>query len=147
MRKPSTTIMLTTEERQKLKETTRTRTAPYRAVQRARLILLAAEGMANKAIAKEVGLSRAMVVQWRQRFVQSRLEGLQDAPRPGPKPRYDKDTERRILAQLDTPPPAGHNSWTGKLVAHALGDVSCHTRSGGYSGSMAYTCSGAAVGV
>lgn len=118
--------MLTKEEKQRLEETTRTRTAPYRAVQRARLILLAAEGMANTAIAREVELSRAMVVQWRQRFAQSRLEGLQDAPRSGPKPKYDKTTEHRIMAQLDTPPPTGRSNWTGKLLAQALGDISSH---------------------
>jgi transposase len=126
MRKSNTVIMLTKEEKQRLEETTRTRTAPYRAVQRARLILLAAEGMANTAIAREVELSRAMVVQWRQRFAQSRLEGLQDAPRSGPKPKYDKTTEHRIMAQLDTPPPTGRSNWTGKLLAQALGDISSH---------------------
>lgn len=118
--------MLTTEERQKLEETARTRTAPYRAVQRARLILLAADGMANTTIAREVELSRAMVVQWRQRFAKSRLEGLEDVPRPGPTPKYDKTTERRILSHLDTPPPIGHSSWAGKLLALTLGDVSSH---------------------
>ncbi len=102
----------------------RSRTAPYRAAQRARLILLAADGMANKAIAKEVGLSRAMVVRRRQRFIESRLGALEDAPRAGKTPRYGKDTERRILSVLDTAPPAGRSSWTGALLAGELGDVS-----------------------
>jgi transposase len=126
MRKPSVTILLTTEERQTLEERTRMRTAPYRMVQRARLVLLAAEGMTNKAIAQEVKLSRAMVVQWRKRFAQSRLEGLKDVPRRGPRPQYGEATERRILAQLDTSPPTGYATWTGKLLAQALGDVSSH---------------------
>jgi transposase len=90
------------------------------------LILLAAEGMANSAIAREVGLSRAMVVKWRQRFARSRLDGLRDAPRLGPVPRYDSATERRILAQLDAAPPDGYSIWTGKLLSEALGDVSSH---------------------
>jgi transposase len=124
MRKPSDVIMLTTEEREELGEVVRTRTAPFRKVQRARLLLLAADGMANKAIAQEVGLSRAMVVRRRQRFLESRLDALEDAPRSGKKPRYDRNTERRILALLDTDPPAGYGSWTGTLVAHQLGDVS-----------------------
>ncbi len=124
MRRPLTVIMLTTEERKRLEETVRSRTAPYRKVQRARLILLAADGMANKAIAKEVGLSRAMVVGRRQRFAESRLEALEDAPRSGKPPRYSKDTERRILAMLDTAPPSGRGSWTGALLARELGDVS-----------------------
>src|SRR5271165_1775728 len=41
-------------------------------------------------------------------------------------PRYDENTRRRVLDQLDQPPPAGHGSWTGALVAKALGDVSKH---------------------
>jgi len=117
---------LTADERKGLEETVRTRTAPYRAVQRARLILLAADGMANTAIAPEVDLSRAMVVQWRQRFAKSGLDGLRDALRPGPAPKYDSVTERRILNQLDIAPPTGYSSWTGKLLAQALGDVSPH---------------------
>lgn len=124
MRKSKIEIKLTVEEKQKLEETMRMRTAPFRAVQRARLILLAAEGMENKAIAREVGLSRSMVAQWRQRFADYRIGGLNDAPRSGKKPRYGKDMERRILALLDTDPPAGYGSWTGTLVAHQLGDVS-----------------------
>jgi transposase len=124
MRKPSNVIMLTTEERKELGEVVRTRTAPFRKVQRARLVLLAADGMANKAIAQEVGLSRAMVVRRRQRFLESRLDALEDAPRSGKKPRYGRDTERRILTLLDTDPPVGYSSWTGTLVARQLGDVS-----------------------
>ena len=68
MRTCKTTITLTTEQQQELETTVRTRTAPYRAVQRARLVLLAAEGRPNTEIAQEVGLSRARVVRWRQRF-------------------------------------------------------------------------------
>jgi len=126
MRRPDVKIVLTTAERNSLEETIRTRTAPYRAVQRARIVLLAAEGMANTAIAREVGLSRAMVVQWRQRFARSRLDGLNDAPRPGRAPKYDSTTERRIMTQLDAAPPPGYSSWTGKLLSEALGDVSPH---------------------
>jgi transposase len=124
MRKSKVEIKLTMEERQKLEEITRTRTAPFRAVQRARLILLAAEGMENKTIAQEIRLSRVMVIQWRKRFAESRLEGLEDTPRSGKKPRYTQDTERRILSLLDTDPPSGYASWNGNLVAQQLGDVS-----------------------
>jgi transposase len=124
MRKTKVEIELTVEEKQKLEETVRMRTAPYRAVQRARIVLLAAEGMENKTIAREVNLSRSMVAQWRKRFAESRIEGLQDAPRSGKTPRYSKDTERRILALLDDEPPTRYSSWTGPLVASQLGDVS-----------------------
>lgn len=125
MRK-ATVIELTSGERENLETVVRTRTAEQRMVQRARLVLLAAEGMANKTIAREVRLSRAMVVQWRQRFAQSRLAGLSDRSRPGRMPKYDATTERRILAKLDSAPPKGRSNWTGRLVAEALGDVSPH---------------------
>lgn len=126
MRTCKTAITLTTEQRQELESKVRTRTAPYRAVQRARLVLLAAEGRANTAIAQEIGLSRARVVQWRQRFAREGLKGLEDEPRPGKPRRYDEATERRILAKLDDPAPDGYTTWTGSLVAKALGDVPAH---------------------
>jgi transposase len=124
MRKSKVEIKLTMEEKQQLEEITRTRTAPYRSVQRARLVLLAAEGMENKVIAQEIRLSRTMVVQWRKRFAESRLEGLTDTPRSGKIPRYNEETERRILSLLDADPPAGYANWNGNLVARQLGDVS-----------------------
>lgn len=124
MRRAETIIKLTDTQRAELEGVVRTRTAPQREVQRARLALLAAEGMANTAIAREVGLSRAMVVQRRRRFAREGLAALRDAPRSG-KPRcYDQTTQQRILAQLDAPPPVGATSWSGPLLAKALGDVS-----------------------
>lgn len=124
MRRAETIIKLTDMQRADLEGVVRTRTAPQREVQRARLALLAAEGMANTAIAREVGLSRAMVVQRRQRFAREGLAGLRDAPRSGKPSRYDQTTQQRILAQLDAPPPTGAASWSGPLLAKALGDVS-----------------------
>lgn len=124
MRRAETAITLIESEQKALEAVVRTRTAPHRRVQRARLVLLAAGGMTNTAIGREVRLSRSQVVLWRQRFARGRLAGLEDAPRPGKPKRYNKTTEQRVLAQLDALPPAGHTSWSGPLVAKALGDVS-----------------------
>jgi transposase len=124
MKKSKVEINLTTEERQKLEEITQTDKATFREVQRARLILLASEGMENKRISQKIGLSRWMVIQWRQRFAKDRLEGLKDTPRSGKKPRYNQETERRILSLLDNDPPAGYTNWNGNLMARQLGDVS-----------------------
>ena len=60
------------------------------------------------------------------RFALAGLVGLQDAPRTGAVRRYGPATERKILAKLDEPPPSGHATWTGALVARALGEVSKH---------------------
>ena len=65
-----------------------------------------------------------MVSKWRLRFASDRLAGLGDAPRSGKPRTYREDTDRRILAVLDRPPPVGFARWTAPLIAHDLGDVS-----------------------
>jgi hypothetical protein len=60
---------------------------------------------------------------WRARFAGEGLAGLDDKVRPGPRPKYSQQTDRRILALLDQPPPQGYARWTGPLIAAALGDV------------------------
>jgi len=126
VRKPDDVILLTTEERKNLEVIAHTPNAPCRVSQRAGIILLAAEDIANKAIARKLGVSRATVVLWRKRYARSRLEGLQDIPGRGPKPKYGEAADHRILAMLDIHPPKRHDRWTGKLLAQALGDVSPH---------------------
>jgi transposase len=119
-------IILTDEERSKLESLVRKTTSEQRAVQRARIVLEAATGKASKEIALALNLRAATVSKWRTRFCRDRIAGLEDAPRPGKTARYDETTEKRILSQLDMVPPAGYASWTGGLVAKALGDVSPH---------------------
>jgi transposase len=98
MRRAETVITLSEQEREQSEAAVRMRPPSQRDVQRARLALPAAEGMANTAIAREVGLSRARVVVWRQRFARERLAGLHDSPRSGAPRQYDETTERRIYA-------------------------------------------------
>lgn len=65
---------------------------------------------------------KATLSKWRTRFARESMAGLMDKARPGAVRKYDESTERRILTQLDEPPPPGHTTWTGKVVAQALGD-------------------------
>jgi transposase len=78
----------------------------------------------NQQIAETLQTREARVSKWRSRFARDRMNGLQDDPRSGKLAKYDESTERRILAKLDDPPLDGHATWTGRLVAKALGDVS-----------------------
>lgn len=126
MSKHATPITMTSEEQHTLKSWVRSATTEQRLALRGRIILAAAMGHDTHAIARDLHVRPATVSKWRTRFASHRLAGLNDAPRPGAKRRYDKGTERRILAQLDQPPPSGHATWTGSLVARALGDVSKH---------------------
>ena len=121
MPKQAVSVILTTEERKTLEALASSRTAPYRQVQRARLILLAAEGMTNTAIAKEVDLSRGMVVQWRQRFIRDRLSGLVDQPRPG-RPLVYTDADRLLVVETAcTKKPPGETHWSVRSLAKATG--------------------------
>ena len=119
-------IELTEEEGKELESWVRKGTMEQRMVQRARIVLESAAGKTTKGVAVILGLRAATVSKWRTRFSQRGIAGLADAPRPGKRAKYDRTTEKRILAQLDAPPPAGYATWTGRLVAKTLGDVSAH---------------------
>ena len=122
----ATEIKLSEEEQQILKSWVNKGTMEQRLVERARIILEAAKGRTTTEIAYILRKRPATISKWRTRFFRDRIGGLEDAPRPGKTAKYDKETEKRILSQLDAPTPAGYASWTGKLVAKALGNVSQH---------------------
>ena len=60
---------------------------------------------------------------WRGRYASQGLAGLTEKQRPGRVRKYTSATERRVLAVLERPPPAGFGRWTGELIAADLGDV------------------------
>lgn len=119
-------IKLSEEQRGLLESWIRKETMEQRMVQRARIVLESGAGRATKEIARNLRLRCTTVSKWRNRFYREGLVGLNDARRPGKKAKYDQGTEQRILAQLDAPPPGGRTTWTGQLLARALGDVSAH---------------------
>jgi len=82
-RKSPFEIILTGEERDRLRSLARKYTAPYRDVIRAQVILLAADGLENKEIGKKLNLPRKTVSKWRKRFFYKRQRGLVDEPRAG----------------------------------------------------------------
>jgi len=119
-------INLTIEDQKELELLSRKGTSEQRMVQRARMILDCATGKTTREVATTLSLRTATVSKWRNRFARSGMAGLMDAPRPGKAAIYDDATEKRMLAHLDSPPPAGYATWTGRLLAKALGDVSPH---------------------
>jgi transposase len=126
MGKKATAIVLSEKERKQLSSLTRAGTTEQRLAERAHMILAAAEGRATVQIAAEMNTRPARVSKWRNRFALDGIEGLKDASRTGAPPQYGRETERRILAVLDESPPKGFATWTGRLIAERLGDVSAH---------------------
>src|SRR5205814_6750855 len=116
-------VRLKTKVRKVLEARCRAPRTPQRDVKRARIVLLAAAGRSTRSIAEEVGVQPRIVSNWRRRFADHGLDGLEDRPRAGKQPIYGKATNKRILALLDKPPPAGYARWTGPLLAKALVDV------------------------
>jgi transposase len=106
-------VRLTPEDRLVLEARLRAPTSEQRDVVRARIVLLAAEGRSTRSIAAAVGVMPFTVSTWRGRYAREGLAGLSDRPRPGPTPKYDAETGRRILAVLECPAPAGFARWTG----------------------------------
>jgi transposase len=120
----ATPIELTEDERAELERLARSTKTEYRRRQRARIVLLAADGLATRAIARTIGCTIGTASKWRVRYAERRLAGLDETGDRGSKPKYTDEAGRRILRVLDDPPPAGFSRWTGKLIAQVLGDVS-----------------------
>jgi transposase len=99
-------------------------TTPQRDVNRARIILAAAEGVSSRQIAMRVGMHESHIAMWRQRFLAQGLEGLCDAPRPGRVPTYDAIDRVKVVAlatsQRDPDDPVAH--WTYQDIADELRD-------------------------
>ena len=119
--RPKKPIELTDRVRSDLEAITRSRTLPAALVRRARIVLLAAEGMYNTEIGKHVGLSGSMVGYWRKRFLAQGIEGLGDEPRPGgPRSICDEKIASLVRKTLRTKPKAGSH-WTCRTMAEAVG--------------------------
>jgi transposase len=98
----------------------RARSQPLLA-RRARVVLASAEGLDNYAVAKKLRCSKGMVGKWRARFLQSRLEGLYDEPRPGaPRQIGDDQVEQIVIRTLESTP-RGQTHWSTRELAKASG--------------------------
>lgn len=115
--RPKLPVTLTNEEHEQLKSLASSRSLPSGLVTRARIVLLASQGVTNTAIARKVGMSLQSVCKWRQRYLQQGLSGLHDELRPG-RPRTISDEKVALLVQktLKTKPEDGTH-WTIRSIA------------------------------
>jgi transposase len=119
--RPKQALILTDEERDRLQSLAhRARRQPLLA-RRARVVLACAEGLDNKTVARKMRVSLGMLGKWRARFLQARLEGLYDEPRPGaPRKVSDAEVERVVIQTLESTP-RGETHWSTRSMAKASG--------------------------
>jgi transposase len=88
---------------------------------RSRIVLACGKGVSNTAVAEDLAIQIGTVRKWRTRFLQSRLDGLVDAPRPGaPRTISDEDVERVVTKTLESKP-AHATHWSTREMAKAVG--------------------------
>src|SRR5690348_2186845 len=113
-------------DRVELERRARSKGAPARVVERARIVLLAADGLTGPQIAERAGCTEPTVVKWRRQYAESGLAGLEDAPRPGgPKTVLTERVISEILSATVIPPPdvlqaAGVTHWSARRLADWL---------------------------
>ena len=115
-------VALNPEQRQVLERMARARSMPARLVERARIVLLAADGMENKQIARRMNLTEKKTARWRSRFLAGGIAALQkDAPRPG-KPRTITGGQvKRVVEMTLHQKPANATHWSTRTMALAAG--------------------------
>jgi putative transposase len=119
--RPTPPIVLPDRQRKQLEAMAGSRSLPHGQVVRAKIVLLAAEGMTNTEIAPEVGLSIGMVGIWRRRFLMQGVEGLRDEPRPG-RPRSIDDQEiAEVIQKTISTRPKGETHWSCRTMAKETG--------------------------
>jgi transposase len=103
-----------------LRALVRARRTEQRLVQRARIVLGAAEGRPNRRIAAELGVAPMTVLLWRERYERAGLAGLADEARPGRPPTYGRDEGDRVIALTLAPPSDGTTHWSARRLANRV---------------------------
>ena len=113
------TIVLDEAERKKLMQWAKSRTASVRLARRAQIVLLAAAGRDNAAIAVDLGIGRVQVGRWRMRYAQGGLAAIErDLPRGGRRPKVDAEEIVRLTTQTL---PAAATHWSTRTLAAKAG--------------------------
>ena len=114
-------IVLSDAERGELEQRARRRRSSHGAARRARIVLLAADGLSNTAIAEKLDVSRRTVGLWRSRFAERRLAGLDDEPRPGAPRKIGDDKIAEVVTRTLETVPEDATHWSRRSMARATG--------------------------
>lgn len=115
-------VQLSSEQRAGLDKAARGTSISVRFAQRAKIILQAAEGRQDMAIAQDLGITRQKAARWRARFIASGIDGLrQDAPRPGRRKKISLLKIKAVIGKTLEQRPAQATHWSTRTMAQASG--------------------------
>src|SRR5215469_2313385 len=115
-------VTLDSSQRETLQQWARSRSLPARQIERARVVLLAAEGKTDLEIAATLNISNQKAARWRKRFLQLDLAGLvKDAPRPGRKPAISSKVKEELIRRTTQSKPANATHWSTRTMAAEMG--------------------------
>ena len=121
--RPKAELVLSESEREQLMALTLRRKTAQALALRARIVLACADGVDNKAVAARQRVTPQTVSKWRARFVEQRLDGLLDAPRPGAPRSIDDARVDAVIAKTLESVPTGATHWSTRSMAREM-DVS-----------------------
>ena len=116
-----TALVLSEAERGELEGWARRRRTAQALALRARIVLRAADGLSNTAIAHELGIAKHTVGKWRERFARLRGDGLLDEPRPGAPRRIGDEAIAALVDRTLATRPQGATHWSLRSMARAIG--------------------------
>jgi transposase len=115
-------IELTEKERETLESLSRGKKVSVRLAERALVVLLAAQGKENMAIAAQLGMTRQKAARWRDRYALQGLKGIEkDAPRSGRIPTISSARKKQVIKKTLHEKPAGRTHWSRSTMAAASG--------------------------
>ena len=115
-------VLLDNSQQQTLEQWARSRSLPARQVERAKVVLLAAEARSDLEISAALRISNQKAARWRKRFLQSGLAGLEkDAPRPGRKPAISASVKEELVHKTTQSKPENATHWSTRTMAAEMG--------------------------
>lgn len=114
-------LKLSEDDQKTLVATSRAHSADHRAVMRSKILLMLNEGHSYDSIKAELKVGREAIAKWKKRYLESGLDGLKDAPRPGKAAIYTEEDKARVIQKACSKPERGYSNWSQRRIAKELG--------------------------